>query len=314
MRLTEIKNPSPPVATKSVREGGFTLIELLVVLATLAILTAVLLPALAGTKPNTPAHQCLNNERQLILGWQMYAADNNDLLPPNDYPFTTPYWTYPNKIWLKNWVVGTMEQPLDSSTRFGALELTDPNTLLSPYATNSSVYHCPADNYIDPFSHVVHPRSYSMNSAVGTIWWSYYNFGPPLGSPVQGGWLPGAAYNASQITWLTYGKMSSVTRPGTANTFVFTDENSYTINDGCFDAAAVAAPGQTYLIDYPSGNHGAAGVLAFADGHVIVHHWQDSRTYTPVAAQLGSGSTTSTLQSPDDPDCFYLAPLTSARR
>ncbi len=294
---------------------GFTLVELLVVLAMVALLTAVFMPALAGTKPNTPAYQCLNNERQLILGWQMYATDNNDLLPPNDYPYTTCYYTYGNKSQLKNWVVGTMEQPIDASQRYGPGELTSANSLLSTYVTNAAVYHCPADNYLDPNTHVIHPRSYSMNSAVGTIWWSYYyGSGPVLGSPVQGGWLQGNAYNANQITWLTYGKMSSFTRPGPANTWVLIDANPSTINAGSFAASAMAQPGQTYLIDYPSGNHGAAGVLSFADGHVIMHRWQDSRTYTPVAAQPGSGSGSSTLQSPDDPDCFYLAPLTSARR
>jgi hypothetical protein len=91
------------------------------------------------------------------------------------------------------------------------------------------------------------------------------------------------------------------------------DECPLTITAGSFAASAMVAPGQTYLIDHPSGNHGAAGVLSFADGHVIVHQWQDSRTYTPVVPQPGMGSTTP-LQSPDDPDCFYLAPLTSARR
>ena len=291
-------------------EDGFTLIELLVVLATAAVLTAVLLPALAGTKPNTPAYQCLNNEKQLLLGWQMYAADNNDLLPPNDYPWTTAYWTYGNKSQLKNWVVGTMEQPLDS---INPSELTSANSLLSPYVTNSSVYHCPADNYIDPNTHKLHVRSYSMNSAVGTLWWTYFNFGnPALGAPVQGGWLPGVAYNAQQQTWLTYGKLSSFTRPGPANTFVFMDENPYTINDGAFEAAAAAAPGATYLIDYASGRHGKADVLSFADGHVIVHQWLDSRTYTPI--QPGMGGNPPPLQSPDDPDCLYLAPLTSAPR
>ena len=52
---------------------GFTLIELFVVIATVAVLAALLLPALAGTRPNTQSFQCLENQRQLILAWQMYA-------------------------------------------------------------------------------------------------------------------------------------------------------------------------------------------------------------------------------------------------
>src|SRR6202142_2230167 len=80
-RFGSPKNPIPS-------HGGFTVVELLAVMVMLAILAIVLLPALAGTKSDPRAFQCLNNQRQLILGWQMYAADNNGLLPPNDYPFS----------------------------------------------------------------------------------------------------------------------------------------------------------------------------------------------------------------------------------
>jgi prepilin-type processing-associated H-X9-DG protein len=197
----------------------------------------------------------------------------------------------------------------------GKEELLDRHTLLSPYLQNVEVYHCPADNYVDPNAHKVHARSYSMNSAVGTSWWGAFNGGPPLGSAVQGGWLPGSAYNANQTTWLTYGKLSSFTRPGPSETWVVLDENPYSINDGSFAVSAVATPGNTYLIDYPSGLHGGAGGMAFADGHAIIHKWKDKRTYTPEGViQAGHGSGSSAKQSPDNEDCFFLAPITSARR
>jgi prepilin-type processing-associated H-X9-DG protein len=153
-----------------------------------------------------------------------------------------------------------------------------------------------------------------MNSAVGTIFYSATTT-LPVGSPVGGGWLPGSSFNSSQTTWLTYGKMSSFTHPGPANTWVIMDENPYSINDGCLAVAAVATPGNTYLIDCPAANHGNAAGIAFADGHVIIHKWQNSRTYTPQGAmQPGMGSTQTIHQNPDDPDCFYLAPITSAPR
>jgi len=153
-----------------------------------------------------------------------------------------------------------------------------------------------------------------MNSAVGTIFYSATTT-LPVGSPVGGGWLPGSSFNSSQTTWLTYGKMSSFTHPGPANTWVIMDENPYSINDGSLAVAAVATPGNTYLIDWPAGNHGNAAGIAFADGHVIIHKWQNSRTYTPQAVmQPGMGSTQTSHQNPDDPDCFYLAPITSAPR
>src|SRR5450756_1255702 len=258
------------------RPAGFTLIELLVVIAIIAILAAMLLPALARAKQRAQAIGCMNNTKQLMLGWRMYADDNNDLLAPNDYPYTTPYYSADalTKAKMKNWVVGTMEQPLDAGNDS---ELLDPNTLLSPYVPNKAVYHCLADDYIDPNAHKVHVRSYSMNSAVGTTWYSFYKNGTPaLGAPVQGGWLPGASYNSSQTAWLTYDKLSSFTRPGAANTWVIMDENPYSINDASMAISAVATPGNTYLIDNPSGNHGNSAGMSFADGHSIIHKWQDS--------------------------------------
>jgi prepilin-type processing-associated H-X9-DG protein len=314
-------NPKLPFTVKENREEGFTFVELLVVLATLAVLSILLLPAIAGTKPSSQAFQCLENHRQLMLAMQMYAQDNSDVLPPNDYPYLTAYATLPTaqKPRYKNWVVGTMAENVDAADSpyliGGVSELLDPNTLLSTYITNRANYRCPADNYVDPYAgNRVHVRSYSMNSAVGTIWNSSSAMGGgsplPVGSPVSGGWLTGSSYNASQTTWLTYGKMTAFTRPGPANTFVFMDESPHSINDGELNASAVATPGNTYIVDYPAGNHNGAAAISFADGHVIIHKWQDPRTYTLVINEQGFPI----HMQPDDPDCFYLAPITSAAR
>jgi prepilin-type processing-associated H-X9-DG protein len=108
--------------------------------------------------------------------------------------------------------------------------------------------------------------------------------------------------------------MESFSRPGPANTFVIIDENPSSIKDGSIAIPAAATPGNTYLVDYPSGLHGAAGVISFADGHVTVHKWLDSRTYTGPPIVLGGGGSGSRLQIPDNPDCFYLASITSAPR
>ena len=303
---------------------GFTLIEVLVVIAIIAILAALLLPALTKAKQKAQSISCMSNTKQMSLAWLMYANDNSDLLAPNDYPYETAYFTggtdtaAQNK--MKNWVVGTMAKTLDADDEqwksTGLSELLDPNTVLSPYLPSRAIWHCPADNYVDTYAgNSVHVRSYSMNSAVGTEYYTALTGGGgTVGSPVNGGWLTGSAYNASQTTWRTYGKSSSFTAPGPAQTWLIMDENPITINDASFAVSAEAAVGKTYLIDYPTGLHGGAGGLSFADGHSEVHKWKDQRTYTPPISLHGNGGSANTQQSPDNPDCFYLAPLTSAPR
>ncbi len=183
----------------------FHAIELLVVIAIIAILAAMLLPALTKAKQKAQSISCMNNTKQIMLAWNMYANDNNDFLPPNDYPYLTAYFgAGANQAKMKNWVVGTMAQPADANDlqlkAGGVSELLDPNTLLSPYLQSKPVYHCPADNYIDTYAGNQSACAQLFHELGG---WHhlvgfYLNGSPLVGSPVQGGWLPGNAYNSGQ--------------------------------------------------------------------------------------------------------------------
>ena len=288
--------------------GGFTLIELAVVIATVAVLAALLLPALAGTRPNVQSFQCLENQRQLILAWQMYAQDNNDILPPNDYPYTTAVAQDGS---IKNWVFGTMYKITDA---INASILVDPRlTCLALYNTNPAVYKCPAD--ISLLQGHQRVRSVSMNSAVGTVWWSdsSHNGTKKPGSAVGGGWLPGN-YNDSQTTYRTYGKITQMTKPGPSSTWVIADENPNTINDG----SLAVSMGQI-IVDFPANYHGGGASLAFGDGHAEIHKWVDifllliPTSNLPVPGQE-TGKSISSFGFTTSQDLNWIQPRTSALR
>jgi prepilin-type processing-associated H-X9-DG protein len=301
--------------------GGFTLVELVVVIATVALLAALLLPALAGTRPNTQSLQCMENQRQLILAWQMYAQDNSDILPPNDYPYTT--CAARDGITCRNWVFGTMWKncPQDAidAPGLGAGIQTDPKlTCLAVYNQNNAIFKCPADN--TTVQGLIRQRSLSMNSAVGTIWYSSAGHpgasmdGRLLGSPVAGGWLSGngGAYDSKlpDPNYRTYGKTSDITAPRPSDLWVLMDENPQTINDG-----SMAISMAQVIVDYPANSHNGGAGLSYADGHSEVHKWLDAfaNPTLPSSATGGPGGLALAASIPCQ-DLSYLQPRTSALR
>jgi len=278
--------PSPNSLPETDSRCGFTLIELCVVLATCALLGVELLPALAGTHQNSQAFQCLNNQRQIVLAWQMYAADNSDVLPPNDW-FSgngQPVAYMKGLPFSWNCIAGEMDQISINNQATNTDLLINPNfTALAIYNHNAATYHCPADNSVVTG---VGPRvrSVSMNAAVGSVW----NHPNPAGGIVSGGPLPanfldGSGWTGASLSkyWRTYNKLTGMIHPAPAKLFVITDENPFSINDLGFTVSmgVPEANGQatsTQIIDTPASYHDGAVTLSFADGHTEFHRWLGS--------------------------------------
>jgi prepilin-type N-terminal cleavage/methylation domain-containing protein len=277
--------------TGSSSRFGFTLIELLVVIAIIAILAAMLLPALAKSKQKAQGIGCMNNSKQLTVAWRMYTEDNADtlLFSYGSLPTDQPY------VWS-----GPAGPPWDESTTPTVQGNWDyANTVekspMWPYCGKArGIWHCPADvsfglNAL--VQRVPRPRSMSMSNWVGG---NGDDPNPP--NNYRGFWGLSANYQV-------FRKLSNMLQPGPAKTFVLLDENPTSINDGYFvvqmDGYTGAPNASEEVVDYPASYHNHACGFSFGDGHSEIHKWLDGRVFDlPSPLTIRS--------APNSPDVFWL--------
>ncbi|HNQ72200.1 MAG TPA: prepilin-type N-terminal cleavage/methylation domain-containing protein [Verrucomicrobiota bacterium] len=242
------------MTTSGQARGGFTLIELLVVIAIIAILAAMLLPALARAKLKAHAAICLSNVKQLNVGWAMYTGEYNDTLPPN--------WLESPQAWIDG-TVGSVHQ-LPGATNLLAIR----RGLLFPYNPNVGIYQCPAAKGgpvlppAPPIMRAVHlVRHYSLEGRMGGAdRATAAKYGVPDTS-----WVLGTAFPQ-------YKKLSEIKKPSPAEAMTFIDESIETLDDGYF--AVNATDRRNQWQNSPTVRHGKAGVLGFADGHSENWKWR----------------------------------------
>ncbi len=258
-----------PEAGRRDTDTAFTLIELLVVLAILAILAGLLLPALSRAKLRAGGAVCINNQRQLLLAWRMYADDNHNWLVPNSpynrlvYPGTG---LGPYKRWSPSWSLGYHGYHSPDATNVDYL-MGDREGSLGRYVQNVRLFRCPADRsqatLADGRSYP-RLRSYTMNASMG--------------------YIPHERDLYFLYRFLKMDDWANLARPGW---IVFMDTHEDRMENCRYFFARSANFG--IWGTQPASRHGKAGTLGYVDGHVELHRWLEPSTMPPVTGKAQNG-------------------------
>ena len=223
---------------------GFTLIELLVVIAIIAILAAMLLPALSAAKKKAQGISCLNNYKQLTLACHMYANDNSDNFAWNgDRNATgtqvTPSWVYSSQASYLTWDTS----PYNTNS---AYFIDNRLSSLGDYVAKSvKIFHCPADYY--------------LSSAQKNVGWDYRDRSCAMNACIGAG----VKFYAGQTWFYNAKKFTDLHTPGPSDAWLLLDQHPDSIDDGSF----YFNPTSSTFMELPAMNHGGASGISFADGH-----------------------------------------------
>jgi len=237
---------------------AFTLIELLVVIAIIAILAAMLLPALSKAKLKAQRVYCINNLKQFALTSKMYADDNSGRL-------VSAYPTY--GTFTVTWCGGNAESGgLAGSYKYGGADPAGIQAgLLWPYAKSLEIYHCPADKRLADSPTV--PAAFKGKPILRSISMNSYLNGRSLGATPD--WVVTSPTGKMDQNRPVYRKETEMQLP--AQTWLVLDEDQVSINDGMF----LLDVGTKRFPDLPSRAHGMGYGINFNDGHAEVYQLRD---------------------------------------